>query len=229
MMTIHLHPPKPTGPRLPPAARYACAAIAFLVPSVWLLMLLACVKFGDDWPAACEPVNYPAAALAIGLLVFGSLGLTYLERARRRARKGMWQKVAGPGAGWGKLFERTVRVVWGSEEESPGLIAGEMRYQRRGWYIDVKSGRRVWVDRRQLWEWLYQVEALVAAQEPGPISERRWQPIIGRDLWLAYMEILEAVGAVEYPTDDVRSRRYRPGGAWSRVEEFEKLRPSESY
>jgi len=79
-----------------------------------------------------------------------------------------------------------------------------------------------------LWQWLAGVEALAATMPAGEsaIGERRWQPVIGRDLWLAYMDILEAVGAVEYPTDDLRSRRYVRGQPWGRVEEFEKIQKS---
>lgn len=221
--------------RLPLLASYALTSIALLVPAVWLVMLLACVKYGDDWPATCEPVNYAAAVPATAALVLLPLGLIYRERAHRRASRGMWQKVGG-GTGelgsWGAKLERTVQYLWGSEIEPPAtLISGEMRYEKRGWYLAVKSGRRVWVDRREFWLWLEKVETLVPKMEAGEsaIGERRWQSMLGRDLWLAYMDILEAVGAVEYPTDDLRSRRYKPGSPWGRVEEFEKLRPSERY
>ncbi len=225
---------QPKRSLIPPVARYALASIGFLIPAVWLAMLLACTRWGATWPAACEPINYPAAALATAVLVLAPIGAVYLERARRRAAKGMWQKVGaggrGPGSGWLATFERSVRVMWGSEAEAPdSLITGEMRYERRGWWLSVKSGRRVWVDRWCFWQWLWEVEALAQSLPAGesPIGERRWQPVIGRDLWLAYCDILEAVGAIEYATDDLRSRRYVRGQAWGRVEEFEKVRGSE--
>jgi hypothetical protein len=213
---------------------YTLAAVIFTVPTAWLATHAACIVYETArlcyWPGL-----YPLVTTLAAMLVVAPVGLIYGERARRRAAKGMWQKVPGSGfgvqGGWLTTLERTAKVIWGSDPtgEPPELITGEMRFDRRGWYIEVKSGRRVWVDRWDLWQWLARVEALARKLPAGesPIGERRWQPVIGRDLWLAYMDILEQVGAVEYPTDDLRSRRYVPGQPWGRVEEFEKVRGSE--
>lgn len=240
--------------RFPKTLTYALASLAFTIPAAWLAVYGACIVW-QGAPLCAWPGLYPLTAVLAALAVIAPIGLVYREKARRRASKGLWQKVKqGSGfgvSGWHATFERTVAVMWGSEAGQPELITGEMRYERRGWWLSVKSGRRVWVDRWDFWQWLARVEALAEVQGSGsgvqgvdpipqtlnpkkeeptgesPIGERRWQPVIGRDLWLAYMDILEEVGAVEYATDDLRSRRYRPGQPWGRVEEFEKVRGSE--
>ena len=234
--------PQPRRRLIPKTLTYALASLAFSIPAAWLATYIGCEVYAGArlcaWPGL-----YPAVAALAAMLVLAPIGAIYRGRAQRRAARGMWQKTRGPGSGvrgWLTTFERTVQVVWGSELEPPDtLITGEMRWEQRGWWLSVKSGRRVWVNRWELWQWLAKVEALAATLYPfgysqgspageSPIGERRWQPVIGRDLWLAYMDILEAVGAVEYPTDDLRSRRYVRGQPWGRVEEFEKMRGSEA-
>lgn len=222
--------------KFPPAARYAAAAVAFLVPTAWALMLLGCVKYGVDWPATCEPVNYAAAPLAVGAGVWAVMGVVYLRRAHRRATKGMWRRVQL--GGW-HSFERAVRVAWGSEEDPPGLIAGETRFERRRWLIDAPNGQRVSVDRVRFWHWLMEVDRLQSGLPPGQsaISMRRWRgrKFEGEKLSegevLAYREILKAVGAVGYRTADARSMYYLvgAGATWGRVEQFEKILESEVY
>lgn len=223
--------------KLPPAARYSLAAVAFLTPAAWLLMLLACVKYGSDWPATCQPVNYAAAPLAVAAGVWAVMGVVYLRRAYRRATKGMWRRV-NPG-GW-RVMERVVRVAWGSEDDPPGLIAGEARFERRRWLIPCPNGQDVWVDRAEFWRWLRDgVEPLHATLPPGhsAISKRHWRgrKFQGRKLQegdvLAFREILKAIKAVDYRTKDARSMYYIPaaGAVWGRVEEFEKIQESEVY
>lgn len=208
-------------------ARYAALAVAFLTPATWLAMLLGCVKYGDTWPQTCEPVNFAAAPLAIGALVLLPIGLTYVERARRRASKGMWLR----GLGLGRSFERVAKMIWGSELGPGAAIVGEARFTRRRWLIPVANGQRVWVDRREFWLWLNEVEALHRRLPPGEsaIGERIWKPKLKEGRYLAYCRILEAVGRCEYPTDDPRSRRYVPGLAWSACESFELIQESEEY
>lgn len=217
-------------------AGYALAAVAFLIPAVWLLLGLSCLKYGDTWPQTCEPVNYGAAALGVGAGVWAVMGVVYLRRAHRRATKGMWRRVNL--GGW-KTLERAVRVAWASEDDPPGLIAGEIRFERRRWLIDAPNGQRVSVDRVRFWHWLMEVDVLQRSLEPGrsAISMRRWRgrKFEGEKLSegevLAYREILKAVRAVGYRTADARSMYYMPGvgAVWGRVEEFEKIMESEVY
>ena len=232
-MTLRPAPP-PKRRLIPKTLTYTLASLAFSIPAAWLATYIGCEVYAGArlcaWPGL-----YPAVAALAAMLVVAPIGAIYRDRAQRRATRGMWQKVRGSGFGvrgsWLTTFERTVQVVWGSEIDPPDtVITGEMRWEQRGWWLDVKSGRRVWVDRWELWQWLVKVEALAATMPAGEsaIGERRWQPVIRRDLWLAYMDILEAVGAVSYATDDLRSRRYVRGQPWGRVEEFEKVRGSEA-
>jgi hypothetical protein len=221
--------------KLSPVARYSLAAVAFLTPAVWLAMLLGCVKYGNVWPQTCEPVNFAAAPLAVGAGVAGVMGVIYMRRAHRRATKGMWRRVSL--GGW-KSFEHRLETVkalaWGSEDEAPGLITGEGRFERRRWLVPVKNGQRVWVDRAEFWVWLRdQVEPLAATLPPGhsAIASRLWKKKLGEGKYLAYCAILEATKRCEWPTGEARSRRYvsRGGAVWSVVEEFEKIMKSEVY
>lgn len=243
MPTILL--PDPSQPKsrpgwqLPPAARYACAAIGFLIPAAWLAMAGACIRW-SDWTLACEPISYGLAPLVIGAGVMGVMGLNYLDRAFRRSRKGMWQQHGGPE--WGRSLQSSAKaIIWGNAEgdEAQYQITGEMRFARRRWTIRVKNGQRIHVDRRTFWLWLEQVETLAATLPAGrsPVSRRYWEgrtvdglTIREGDL-LAFWHILEAVGRFTYPRADARSRRYVAGGgaAWGAVEEFEKVMESEEY
>jgi len=219
---------------IPKTLTYALTSIAFTIPAAWLAVYGACIIW-DGARLCAWPGLYPLAAALATMAVVAPIGLVYRERARRRAARGMWQKVGagggGPGAGWLDTFERTVAVMWGSEAELPGLITGEMRYQRRGWWLNVQNGQRIFVDRWEFWQWLLQVEAVAATLAPGEsaIGERRWKKELGEGRWLAYCQILQTVNAVEFRTDDARSRRYTGGGAWKWVEEYEKHHPSEPY
>lgn len=227
--------------RLPPIVRYAGAAMAFLIPTAWLSTYGVCMS----WEARLCGWSglYPFVTVATAALTLAPIGLAYLERAQKRARKGMYAR-PGPASGgamdWGvRTFKSVSEVLWDDKGalawgEGPGpegLITGEMRYEARGWWlmVEVNGGTRVWVDRWRFWQWLEKVERLHHTVGPGEsaIGERRWAKL-GRPLWMAYVDILEAVGAVEYPTGDARSRRYVPGLPWGRVEEYEKLRPSEA-
>lgn len=242
MPTITLadpQPKKPTGPRLPPAARYACAAISFLTPATWLAMAGGCIRW-PGWGAVCEPVSYGLAPLVIGTGVLGVMGLNYLDRAFRRSRKGMWTRHGGPG--WGQTLQlNTKSILWGSADDDAAQIqiTGEMRFERRRWVIRVKNGQTVHVDRRTFWLWLEQVEALAATLPAGrsPVSRRYWEgrtvegQVIREGDLLAFWHILESVGRFQYTRADARSRRYVPGAgaAWSMCEEFEKIQRSEAY
>lgn len=233
-------PKRPAGFQLPPAARYACAAIAFLTPAAWLALAGACIRW-PEWALACEPVSYGLAPLVIGAGVLGVMGLNYLDRAFRRSRKGMWQRHAG-GPGWGRALQlNTKAIVWGNADgdEAQYQITGEMRFARRRWTIHVKNGQRVHVDRRTFWLWLEQVEALAATLPAGrsPVSRRQWEgkvvdgQVIREGDLLAFWYILETTGRFAYPRADARSRRYVAGGgaAWAVCEEFEKVQESEEY
>lgn len=233
-------PKRERGWQLPPAARYACAAIGFLTPATWLAMAGGCIRW-PGWGAVCEPVSYGLAPLVIGTGVLGVMGLNYLDRAFRRSRKGMWTRHGGPG--WGQTLQlNTKSILWGSADDDAAQIqiTGEMRFERRRWKLRVKNGQRIYVDRRVFWLWLEQVEALVPTLKPGqsPVKSKLWEGkvIEGYKLKegdiLAFCDILQACGRFHYPTPDPRSRQYvsRPGAAaWSVCEEFEKIQRSEEY
>ncbi len=217
-----------------PVARYILASLAFTLPAAWLALYTGCLAFPGP---VCElPRVYEITAASVVVWTLLPLGLVYQERARRRAAKGMYGRVSRQG-GWAVSFQKTIETIWDEKHridwgEGPSeIITGEMRYEARGWWclVEVNGGRRVWVDRERFWRWLERVEAVQRNAKPGEsaIAERCWVGELGRPLWMAYVDILEAIDAVEYPTDDVRSRRYVPGLPWGRVEEFEKLRPSE--
>lgn len=222
---------------LPTPARYSLAAAVFLTPASWLLLGLGCLKYGETWPQTCEPVNYAAAPLAVGAGVSLWFGALYWWRAHRAATRRMWQRVHL--GGW-QTMELVKRIAWGSEEEPPGLIAGETRFERRRWLVPVpNSRRRVSVDRWRFWQWLVEVDKLQRALPPGEsaIAIRRWkgETFKGRKITegeiLAFREILKAIQAVDYTTDDARSMYYVPGqgAVWGRVEEAERVMESEVY
>jgi len=224
-----------------PVIRYSLLSLVFTIPAAWALLTGGCLL----WPLAevCSlPYLYVLAALGVVVLTIAPLGLTYLERARRKASRGMWRKVGGLS---GASFERAVdgiwsagqRIAWGDSEGE--IITGEMRFERRRWIIPVRNGQVVYVDRRVFWRWLERVEALAHSLPPGesPVGMRRWRGRVveGQRLRegdvLAFHEILAAVGRFEYATPDARSRRYvsRPGAVWGAVEEYEKVQRSEVY
>lgn len=220
---------------LSPVIRYSLLSLAFTIPATWAMTLGGCLTWPDA-PACGLPYLYPLAALAVIALTLAPLGLTYAERARRKAGRGMWRKVGGLG---GVRFEQVwsagQRIAWGDSE----IITGEMRFERRRWLIPVKNGQAIYVDRRVFWRWLERVEALAQSLPPGesPVAMRRWRGQVVEDCRLregdvlAFHEILAAVGRFEYPTPDARSRRYvsRPGAVWGAVEEYEKVQKSEVY
>lgn len=226
--TIHTR-----GPTMPPIIKHIAGAVAFGTLAAWLANGLVC--YHQLW-AWCGGSAYVTIAALVALFVLTPLAYTYRERAIRRASKGMWSRSwhRGPGHELTATFNRVVKLAIGPEEEqSPaGLITGTDRFERRGWWIDipVDGGKRVWVDRWQLWQWLIKVDALQGRLLPGEseIGRNYWEPRIGRPLWMAYMIILEAVGAIETRTPDPRSRRYVGGDAWGLVEQFEKIRASEA-
>lgn len=228
---------------LSPVIRYSLLSLTFTVPAAWALLTGGCLL----WPRAevCGlPYLYVLAALGVVVLTIAPLGWTYLERARRKAGKGMWRRGGVPGGGvssvksaFKALWDEEHRIGWG--ESSGEIISGEMRFERRRWLIPVRNGQVVYVDRRVFWRWLEQVEALAQTLPPGesPVGMRRWrgQVVEGQRLRegdvLAFHDILAAVGRFEYATPDVRSRRYvsKPGAVWGAVEEFEKVQRSEPY
>jgi hypothetical protein len=225
--------------------QYTLTSLIFTIPAAWLGLFATCIYVDWDWPQVCSTNRIgmwlALLALGVGVLTFAPIGLVYRERASRRARRGMYARPglwSGWHLDWGvrqlqstieTLWDDKHRVAWG--EGDGEVISGVMRYHSRGWWVTVEigGGMRVWVDRAEIWQWLQKVEALHAKRQPGEsaIGERVWSRKIGRPLWMAYCDILEAVGGIEYPTDDARSRRYVPGQPWGRVEEYEKLRPSE--
>jgi hypothetical protein len=222
------------GPSLPPAIRYAGSAVILWVLIAWLVNWLAC--YHRLW-GFCGPSTYVTLTIGAALLVLAPLAWTYRERALRRASKGMWAR-----SGWGLgsndlavIFKRTARFAIEGEwpdSQLAGVISGTQRFERRGWWVTVPiaGGTEVWVDRWALWQWLIKVEALRGQLPPGEseIGQRYWEPRIGRPLWMAYMIILEAVGAAETVTPDPRSRRYVGGDAWGWVEAYEAIRASEA-
>lgn len=239
--------PKKSGWQLPPAARYACAAIGFLTPATWLAMAGGCIRW-PGWGAVCEPVSYGLAPLVIGAGVLGVMGLNYLDRAFRRSRKGMWTRHGGPANA--QTFQHSVGAVWRNGKkaiswatedggEADQNITGELRFARRRWVILVKNGQTVHVDRRTFWLWLEQVEALAATLPAGrsPVSRRYWEgrtvegQVIREGDLLAFWHILESVGRFQYPRVDARSRRYVAGGgaAWAVCESYEMIQQSEEY
>lgn len=220
-------------PGLPPVIRNIAGGILLLTLAAWIAQALGC--YHELW-SYCGGSAYVTLAGLVALGVLGPLGLSYRERALRRARRGMWA-----GSSWGAghelttVFRRAVKFVIEGETEpdqAPGLITGMQRFERRGWWVTVPAlgGRAIWVDRYDFWLWLQQVEEMHPRMEPGEsvIGERLWESRIGRPMWMAYVTILETIDATDCPTGDPRSRRYRPGLPWGRVEEFEQLRPSET-
>lgn len=223
---------------MPPVIRYSLLSLAFSIPAVWVLTLSGCLLWTDV--AVCgSPYLYPLTALGVIALTLAPLGLTYAERARRKASRGMWHKVST-----GTRFEQLAavwqdagRIAWGESESE--AITGEMRFERRRWLIDAPNGQRVYVDRQYFWRWLQAVDRLQRELPPGQsaLSMRRWKGRVfeGTRLAegdvLAFREILKAVGAVDYRTNDARSMYYVPGAGyvWGRVEEFEKTQKSEVY
>lgn len=214
---------------LPKVIEYTLLSLLFTLPAAWLALYAACRQ---DW--LLLPCRHPADSfilltVVIIILTLGPIGWSYHERALRRARRGMWAR-AGPSMG--QTFERALRWAIGPERVEPEeWISGEARFEARGWWcrVEVGGGRKVWVGRGELWQWLLRVERLQATLGPGesPIGQRRWEAELGRERWMAYCDILEAAGGVEYPTGDARSRRYVPGAPWGRIETYERMRPSD--
>jgi len=216
--------------KTPKVIEYTLFSLIFTLPVAWASLFAVCL---NDWlPGICEQdYNYPLLTILVVILTLAPLGFSYHERALKRARRGMWAKPR-TGQRIGQVFERLSRWAIGPERTEPAeWVIGEERFEARGWWcwVEVDGGRTVWVDRGELWQWLLQVEQLRLILAPGesPISQRRWEPELGRELWMAYCDILEAVGGVEYPTGDPRSRRYVSGAPWDRVEKYERLRLSE--
>lgn len=233
------------GPSMPPIIKYIIGSIILTTLAAWIAQGLLCYHRLWGW---CGGEHYVTVAGLMALVVLIPIGLSYRERALRRARRGMW---ARPGWGaahelvatFGKVTRLIIEGEWGHEPAPASLITGAQRFERRGWWITVPldGGRAVLVDRWELWQWLIEVERL-RYQLPvseSAIAERLWESRLagqgGRARWMAYMIILEAAGAVICPTGDPRSRRYIPGDPWSYVEEYEKwrvrnkLEPSETY
>src|SRR5262245_47484395 len=214
------------GPTVPPIVRYIVSAVTLGTLATWLVNGLVCYHALWSW---CGFDAYVTVAGLVALGVIAPLAHTDRERAMRRAARGMWARRS-----WGSragqqltaTFNRAVRfAIEGEWPQQPGLITGEQRFERRGWWVDVPldGGRAVWVERYELWQWLIEIEGLVYHVGVGesPISERLWEPELGRARWMAYVSILESVGAAEAATGDPRSRRYLPGQPWGRVEEYE--------
>lgn len=212
---------------LSPVIRYSLLSLAFTIPAAWAVTLAGCLL----WPGApvCGlPYLYPLVTLGVIVLTLAPLGLTYSERARRRASRGMWQKPRGIKLEW------ATSGLWGNagETDHPALLTGPRR--RRWGPITVKNGQRVYVDKNEFYFWLRdEVEPLAKKIKPGEsaISGRYWKPRLGEGLYLAYVEILDAVGATRYVTDDPRSRQYVPsvGAVWGRIEAYEAIVRSEEY
>lgn len=222
--------------------KYILSSIIFISLAAWTGQGLLCYHRLWGW---CGREHYITVAGLIALLVLAPIGLSYKQRALRRASRGMWSRSwhRGTGHELTATFTRVTRLVIGQEEEAPAgsgnaygphasIITGTDRYERRGWWIDLPldGGTRIWVDRWELWRWLIEVEGLRYQLKSGesPIGRGYWEPKIGRPRWMAYMIILEEVGAAETVTGDPRSRRYVGGDAWGLVEQFEKIRASEA-
>lgn len=225
--TIHTR-----GPTMPPIIKHIAGAVAFGTLAAWLANGLVC--YHQLW-AWCGGSAYVTIAALVALFVLTPLAYTYRERAIRRASKGMWSRSwhRGPGHELTATFNRVVKLaIQGEEEADPaGLITGTDRYKKLGWWIDlpIDGGTRIWVDRWELWRWLIEVEGLRYQLKPGesPIGRGYWEPRIGRELWMAYVIILESIGVADCRTGDPRSRRYRGSGdTWGVVEEYEKWRKS---
>lgn len=235
---------RPRAVSLPPIIRHIAGAVILLTLAAWTGQGLLCYHRLWAW---CGGEHYLTVAGLIALLVLAPIGWSYKERASRRASRGMWSR---PGlshqltATFSQIAKFAVEGEWpGQPDEQAGLITGAQRFERRRWWIDVPldGGGGIWIDRWELWRWLEEVEGLRSQLKPGesPIAERLWESRLagqgGRRRWLAYVHVLECIGAADCPTGDPRSRRYIPGDPWSYVEEYERWRvrnrlgPSEVY
>lgn len=216
--------------------RLTLLSLAFTAPAAWAVTLAGCLL----WPgvAVCGlPYLYPLVTLGVIVLTLAPLGLTYSERARRKASRGMWQRAAVTGGTFASVKE-VVSGLWGDGDQGAAIV-GEVRFERRRWSVDAPNGQRVYVDRARFWRWLQAVDKLQRELPAGQsaLSMRRWKgrtfegARLGEGDVLAFREILKAVGAVEYRTHDARSMYYvvGPGAVWGRVEEFEKIQKSEVY
>lgn len=219
------------GLSLPPIVRHTLAYIAAGSLAAWIAQILAC--YHGLW-SYCDFSHALTIAGLVALGTLAQLAYIYREKALRRARRGMWAR-GYRGHELAASFGRVAKLIWeGPAEENPagnapGLITGTQRFQKLGWWITVplNGGQAVWVDRGRFWRWLIEVEGLRYQMEPGEseIGQRYWERRIGRPLWLAYMQILETIGAAETQTPDPRSRRYvGEGDVWGLVEEYERWR-----
>ena len=216
--------------KLPKIIEYTALSLIFTLPAAWLVLYAVCRS--SWWRQVCNQDGFMSVTILVIVLTLAPIGYIYRERALRRARRGMW---AGGGLAWGqragRLYDNVTRLAF-EPPEPEGEIVGQDRFERRGWWVwvPVGGGRQVWVDRRDFWQWLVEIEQAAQGMQFGAsvIGQRRWEPELGRERWMAYCDILLAVGAIEYSTADPRSRRYIPGAPWGRVEAYEQLRPSEA-
>jgi hypothetical protein len=219
------------GPGLPPQVRNVAGAVFLWTLAAWLAQILAC--YHGLW-SYCDFSHALTIAGLVALGFLGQLAYIYREKAIRRASRGMWARRTGYQVGvvFGRVVKFAVDGEWPDPQAAGGAIVGTQRFERRGWWVTVPiaGGTEVWVDRWALWQWLIKVEALRGQLPPGEseIGRSYWEPRIGRPMWMAYMQILEATGAAETVTPDPRSRRYVGGDPWGWVEAYEALRGSEA-